>query len=310
MKIGFITSHLGIFGSIRELIENANELSELGHEVVIYNLMSDSIDWLNCKARIVKSIAIKEHLDALIMMDSPYAEIYKAWDNAKAKFKTFVMMGFDPNNFVLDLSASSLTLTEKNLIHILENYIVCADSSWQLDYFREHGINTGVAIGGINLRQFENKNQQRLIHIGYSGDTRTRKGTSVLENALSYVGFSRSSYFNKGDQKFLVDFLNNCEIFIDNHLRAGWCNPVLEAMSCGCVCVCNDIGAVRDFAINKETAIVLKENTAEQFAYAMNYLMTNPNVMANLRSNAHEKVKEFDYKIVSKKLADFLELQI
>ena len=42
------------------------------------------------------------------------------------------------------------------LFKILSTYEVCADSKWQLEYFKTLGIKTGVAIGGINLEMFKN----------------------------------------------------------------------------------------------------------------------------------------------------------
>ena len=306
MKIGFITTHLGTFGSIRELVENANELILLGHEVTIYNKTHLECEWLPCKAQI-KGIDEIDKLDALIMMDSPFPEIFEAWNNADAKFKTFVMMGFDPDNFVF--ADIKLTEIEKNLKHILGNYVICADGQWQIDYFKEQGLKAGISIGGINLRMFKDLGLKRTLPIGYSGDLRQRKGSSTIKQVIASFDHT-DSYFKKGDQIYLVDFLNKTEIFIDNHLRAGWCNPVLEAMACGCAVICNDLPASKDFAIHNKTAVVLKDNSAENFVKNVYMLMNNESHRQNLINEAKEHIKQFDYKIVSRNFANFLEFHI
>ena len=37
MKIGFLISGIGIFGSVREVVENCNVLTDLGNECFIFN---------------------------------------------------------------------------------------------------------------------------------------------------------------------------------------------------------------------------------------------------------------------------------
>jgi glycosyltransferase involved in cell wall biosynthesis len=318
MKIGFLTTHLGVFGSVRELIENANGLIDLGHEVKIYNKTNIECKWLPCKAEIVQfdgHLDIKS--DVLILMDSPFPDLFEIFIKSDSRFKTMIMMGFDPDNFeltkednLMDNVGKDATQTQRNLVHILKNYVMCADGWWQIDYFESLGLPRGFSIGGINLSQFKNYNRTRMVDIGFSGDSRPRKGTGVLLEAIRDLPYTSDSYWKKGDQSYLVDFLNNCTLFIDNHVRAGWCNPVLEAMACGCVVICNNIGAVQDFAIDGQTARVLEVNTAHNFNMAIKQLFYDKSYRILLQQNALNKVEEFDYKVTVPKFAEFLENQL
>ena len=313
MKITFITTGMGVFGSIRELIENANRLVKYGHDVIIrYNTKKYPFNnWLPCLAKF-EDFSIISDTDILIMWDSPFDYHMDTFKKTNSKFKTFCMMGFDPDTFQLRLGNKNLynmagTKTESNLLKILNNYEIIADAQWQLDFFTKNNIRVGVPIGGINLKMFHNKNAKRTIDVAYSGDARPRKGTNIINNTvLKLTGINAQSYFNKGNQKWLVNFLNQSNLFIDNHLRAGWCNPVLEAMSCGCVAICNDIPAVTDFAIHNKTAIVLKENNEENFYNSVIDLLNNKDKTERLRSESLERVKLFDYNIVSKRFEQYL----
>ena len=305
MKIGFLTTHLGLFGSIRELLEISNRLVAWHHDVTIY---FDQVNfpvrhWMPINAKLSLNDNLPK-MDALILMDSPFDYHMTEFRNCDSKFKTFVMMGFDHERFSLeDLKGNAV---DRNLKEILMNYEVCADGQWQLDYFKELGICTGVPIGGINIQQFNNTNSKRNIDVGYSGDRRPRKGTGTILSALERITWKHDYYWTKGDQKFIVEFLNRTKIFVDNHLRAGWCNPVLEAMACGCAVICNDIPAVKDFAINNKTAFVLSDNSVRDFVDAINLLMNNDKLREYLSEQAQEKAKEFDYDIVARKFEEYL----
>jgi len=309
MKIIFLTTSLGVYGSIRELIENANRLVDYGHEVEIYSDLKARpyTNWLPCKAKL-NQLGKLNKCDVLILMDSPFTYHMERFMSCNAKFKTMIMMGF-PENFEPKLGNGIYNYnganTEKNLMYLLNYHEICSDANWQLEHLKGFGIKTGVAIGGINLDQFKDLGLKRNIQIGYSGDERRRKLTSIIQTALKAMDFTNDFYYKKGDQKYLVNFLNKCDLFVDNHYRAGWVNPVLEAMACGAVPICRKLKALKDFATDK-TAVVLDKPDKFDFMRAINYLMNNPEEKNKLKEDGKEKVKEFSYDIVSKKFEEYL----
>jgi hypothetical protein len=315
MKISFLTTHLGIFGSIRELIENANRLVYLGNDVTIYTQDGIHPVWLYCVAKVKKAVLpALDNCDVLVMMDSPFDYNYTLFENTRARFKTFVMMGFDHTTLDLKMVDGQLvnllpkqSQTERNLLEIFKHHTICADGQWQLNHFKKFGIKTGVAIGGINTRQFFNYRGLRMIDVGYSGDTRPRKGTVNLSKALESLNYKSDFYWKKYDQLGIPAFLNNCKIFVDNHLRAGWCNPVLEAISCGCVTICNNIQALADFAIDGKTAIVLDDNSPEKFIEKITDAVEHyPDFYRLFNRNAEEIASEWDYDIVTRRFEKYL----
>ena len=309
MKITFITTSLGVFGSIRELLENANRLVDYGHDVIIHSDLKKYpfTNWLNCKAKL-KQLGRIAKTDALIMMDTPFNYHMDHFSKCNAKFKTIVMMGFE-SDFMLKLGNNLYNYsshdTEKNLLKILNDYEICADSNYQLSHLKKLGVKTGVAIGGINLSMFRDQQIRRTIHIGYSGDTRKRKGTETIINALNELSYKNRSYYGQGNQDYLITFLNKCDLFIDNHMQGGWINPVLEAMACNCVTICRNIPALSEFA-NDKTSIVLKNPNQKDFIEAIENIINDKYKKAEIRENAKQQIKQFDYKIVSKNFEKYL----
>ena len=310
MKIDFIISHLGLFGSVRELIENGNNLSRLGHDVTVWTAEGTPCKWLyqNFRTKSYQNQVIDT--DVLILMDSPQPDQFRFFSQSNAKFKTMIMMGFEPDNFHLYITPETYDnlmphpeATVKNLHYILRNYEMCADGQWQLDYMAKYGVKTGVAIGGINTSMFYPIGVQRKGII-ISGDHRERKGTPILEQALKGLKYTR--YAGTNDQDELRMKLASALIYVDNHTRAGWVNPVLEAMACGCAVVCSELGANRDFAINGETAIVVPKNDVKAFRAGVDELINNPNKRLALSAAAVRKALEWDYHIVTKRFEQYL----
>jgi glycosyltransferase involved in cell wall biosynthesis len=200
-----------------------------------------------------------------------------------------------------------------------------------MDWVREQvGIEPGPAFGGINLRMFSPFGIRKSSggntraastnapwHILYSGDGRERKGTDTVKTALSLIKtkcplpHTSDWYYGKHiNQEHLVSFLRSGDLFLDGHRRAGWCNPVIEAMACGNAVACTDIGATRDFAIDGKTALVVPVDDADAMANAAVRLMADEALRLRLVQNGLAKVKEFDYEVVVPKLEAYLERRL
>jgi len=317
MKITFLTTHLGIFGSIRELIEISNRLTNHCEvEIIINKEKYPYTEWLPIKATVKDYKEFNYATDVLILFDSPFDYNMDIFESTEANFKTMVIMGFDHEKFKINKSGNELdnyigTNTEKNLFYILENYEICADAQWQLNYLAGLGVKTGFAIGGINLNQFKNYYRDRNLKVGYSGDRRPRKGLVEILDAIKKIKYKSDFYYTKNfTQCELVSFLNNTEIFIDNHYRAGWCNPVLEAMACGCFVICSSIPANQRFAIDKFSALTKVKPTGDDFIEMIEYAVKNPDDVQFMLQNAKEVVKMYDYDIIANKFYEYFDSKI
>lgn len=305
MKIGFLISVIGIFGSVREVIENANVFSDEGHEVFIFNPENHDITWIECKAKSIPEIELKNYkLDILILTTEPTDHYLKLFKEAKADLKVFCMMGFDQNKDFLSGFA--------NFNYILKNYWVTADGAWQLDWFRKNTSSKRIMsnqIGGVNLEMFKpvNNKHREINKIGWSGDPRERKGGLVLEQFIKDRGINAKTYWKKGiAQDDLKHWFSQIDIFIDNHNRGGWCNPVAEAMACGVNVICSDAICNRSFAIDGKTCLKFPLNKMDKLNEQLNRLISDKFLKDTLKDNALNWIKQFNYQIISRKFLNEL----
>lgn len=311
MNIAIITTNLRLCGLTRELIEMSNSLKYLGAKTTIFVYEYMKVDWIKVNSDIVilkNDVSIET--DVLILMDAPHDYLLPYFYNATAKFKTYIITGLDKEhckNFVINLKNYKIP---KDIIQngLFNNYEICADGKWQLDFLKEQGIKVGEKMGGINTQMFYDMKLERSNEILISGDTRWMKGYDMLMEVLKdekYITYQKTR-----NQKELCTIYNQSLIYIDNHTWAGWCNPVLEAMACGCAVICSNIGATNEFAINEVTALVVKPNDTNGFKKALKRLRNDQELVKKLSSNAIEKAKEFEYGKVITNFYNYLKMKV
>lgn len=310
LKIGWLTPTVGTFGAIREMVEVSNVLIGLGHTVYVYHPDGQPCKWLKSLATYRKLAHLSaESLDALIGIVDWQPELYQYLLDAPAKLKAICLLGFEPTDqMARALKGEEAPIDEAQRIirdAMRRKFLILADSRWQIAWMREQtGYMAGPAFGGINLKMFHpsDRPENKKIKIIYSGDPRARKGTDVVEKAIELLQaefgdvLEFGSYWGKRfSQEQLVNFYQSGDIFLDAHRRAGWCNPVAEAMACGCVPVCTHIGANRDFAIHQDTALTVDLDDYKTMAKEAGYLVTHPETRHVLRRRGLDVIQNFSY---------------
>lgn len=324
MRIGWISPTVGCFGAVREMVEVSNVLIKRGHQVSIYHPEGGDCKWLQCLADCRSLPRLQEdHLDAVIGIVDWQSKLYEDLVSADAKIKAICLLGFSPSvDMAASLRGENKHPTEAEAIirdAILRKFLLLADSSWQVDWVRKYvGYAAGPAFGGINLKMFcppPHLRRNPKPKIIYSGDPRERKGTDTVEKAIeiikSNIDVDTDFYWGKKfDQKELVRFIQQGDIFLDAHRRAGWCNPVAEAIACGVVPVCTRIGANQDFAMDGETALLVPLDDAEAMAEKTIRLIKDEDMRARLRENGLKHIQNFAYELVVPNLEKALERKV
>lgn len=324
MRVGWLIPTVGTFGAVREMVEVSNVLVRRGHQVTIYHPDGGPVKWLESLSDCQPLSHLNNRtrpLDALIGIVDWDPALYTYVTEPPARLKAVCLMGFEPSQAFAQALRSEIPPRD-NADRILvdamrRGYLLMADSSWQVEWVQEHvGYPAGPAFGGINLAMFHGRpmrQRNQPVRIIYSGDPRERKGTDTVLSALERLKtrfgdqIETDSYWGRRlDQAQLVEFLQQADIFLDGHRRAGWCNPVAEAMACGCVPVCTDIGAVRDFAIHERTALVVPVNDDEAMAEQAARLVEDEWLWQRLRSRGISQISRYDYQLVGAALERFL----
>ncbi len=322
LRIGWLTPTVGTFGAVREMVEISNVLVERGHSVTIYHPDGLPCVWLPCRAGYgtLAEVATAE-LDVMIGIIDWQPELYSLMLGSPAKVNAVCLMGFAPTEEMaagLRGESKPRDHAERVLLDAMrQSMVILADSSWQIDWFREA---TGYALvgppfGGINLKQFHPapKTPRKKLRVIASGDPRERKGGDTVTSAMAMIQAAlgdkveTDTYWNRRfSQTQLVEFLQQGDVFLDGHRRAGWCNPAAEAMACGTAVVCTDIGAVQDFAIRGTTALVVPVDDPGAMAAAAMYALDKESVRQRLATNGLAQIAKFDYQTVAVNLEIYL----
>jgi len=306
MKIGWLICTAGIFGSVREVIENSNAMIKHGADVTIYTPEGLNLGWLPYSGKFRKMEHLKtDALDCLIFANVPEEPFYSLFENANAKVKAFCQMGF-PEKMMHSEPTEFLTHKHHQMI---EKYWGLADGWWQIEYMSNFSDNVGPSIGGVNMSMFHPEAIEADHDISWTGDHRKRKGGEDVKKAIE--GYSSYSYFRKGlDQMEMHKAYKRGKIFVDGHYHGGWCNPVVEAMACGVPVVCTDIPCTSEFAFHEFTALTSRPGDVKKMRENIERLLDDWDLRQELSFNALEFIKQFDYEIVGKRLYDAIKERV
>lgn len=328
LKIGFMSPTIGCFGAIREMVEVSNELVGKGHRVYIYHPDGGECRWLTCLAECRKlSFLFRDTLDVLIGIVDWQPELYQDLLSAQAKVKAICLLGFHPTEQMAQAlrgEVEPLDKAQKMIRDAMQRkFLILADSAWQVEWVKKNtGYPAGPSFGGINLNMFsppKQKIKKEKIKIIYSGDPRERKGTDIVEKAIFDIksNYSRPEnlefdfyWGKKFPQKKLVEFIQSGDIFLDAHRRAGWCNPVAEAMACGVVPVCTAIGANAEFALDNVTSLRVPMDDAKAMAEQTVRLLEDEEFRKKLRENGLKHIQKFSYRNIVPVLEKVLENKV
>lgn len=304
MKIGFLISGIGIFGSVREVVENCNSMTRMGHECFLFNPEGERVTWLECNAKVLFESKLNDYdLDLLILCAQINTHYYNLFENAKAKKKVYCFMGFNPE--------MDIFFGNKYLKHIADNYYLTADGRWQLEYLKQHTDSDRIidaTLGGVNMNMFRPlpQDERTELIIGWSGDIRHRKGGADLSNYFKSKEIRPKTYFNKGiHQDQMSEWFAGIDIFVDNHIWGGWCNPVAEAQACGVPVICSDIPCT-EFVIHDKTGLKFKQN---DFKTLDKHLETMKNDMDRISFaiNGLAEIRKYSYDTIAEKFLKALD---
>lgn len=95
------------------------------------------------------------------------------------------------------------------------------------------------------------------------------------------------------DPDNLRNIYNHNAIFISNSFTEGFGLVSVEAMFCGCAIICTDIDGHKEYAFEKETALLVEVRNVQQMADRICYLIENNNERIALAERGNHFVQRF-----------------
>jgi glycosyltransferase involved in cell wall biosynthesis len=341
MKINFLVPTLGITGGIKVIFEYANNLSILGHKVVIIH------PYVLEKEASLKNV-IKGKLKRLRQMMISLFGINN--------IKWFVLLPEVSIKNVPNLSekyipSSDVTIATANetadwlvdyskdkgkKFYFIQDYevwtrsVAKVDATWKmplekiviakwLERLAEEKFGEkvrGIVPNGLNIKEFYNAekviNKEKRVLIMYHALEKKGffDGLKAFETAkekhpeLKLIIFGaykpkekkikKYPFFYRVDQNTLRKLFSTCDIFIWPSRIEGFGLPPMQAMACKCAVISTDTGAIRDYAVHGESAIIVPPKDHGMMAKYISDLVEEDGELKRISDNAYEQIKKFN----------------
>ena len=131
-------------------------------------------------------------------------------------------------------------------------------------------------------------------------------GVSIRPTSLpDWIDYRRNP-----PQNILVkDIYNGSSIYLCSSLIEGWGLPGAEAMACGCALVSTDTGGVRDYAIDRKTALISMAHNPEALAANIILLLKDEPFRLKLAKAGYENIQNFSWERATDALEEFINIK-
>ncbi len=310
MKIAAILPHVEVFGGVRRYIEIGNNFIKRGHSFKIYHREGSPPTWLEFfgETRPVEQVTREEND---IAISSDYS-VLDYLERANARKKIFYCLREHKNNRKICTSGK---------------FLIMGNSTGICEMVRRKYKRECIeAIGGINPELFfpveTKKDNYEIKILCYGRIYKKRKGVQKVIKATGQlyrrypslrlmlfdtpVGHPRLdarqmvrsrvpvTFYTSISQKRMAELYSQADIFVSAEKRAGWSNPCAEAMACKVPVVCSPSGT-RDFAMDRETALVFHFRYSFVIAKKIERLIEDRDLRERIREKGYKKIQEYTW---------------
>jgi len=202
-------------------------------------------------------------------------------------------------------------------------------SSWLKGLFdSKYELVYGPILNGVNFKQFYNNDKtfNNSARIGMIYDRCNFKGSGDGIKAfeisrkkyfdIKLVMFGRSwpglevpedvEFYYDPPQNKLREIYSSCDIWISPSWYEGFGLPAAEAMACKCAVLSTDTGAIRDYAVPGETALVSPPMDPEALANNLITLLDSRDRLEKISFAGYNRIREFTWERATEQLENIL----
>ncbi|HPP67369.1 MAG TPA: glycosyltransferase family 4 protein, partial [bacterium] len=317
-------------GASRPIIEFCNRLSQ-NHDILIYKGYNPNKigfeysirrflgfllkgkryypDWMNCNPPVIIIPEYKENwirnADITFFRSANLIKEVDSW-NEKKGIKIMRVSNIYMLKQHLDMPQDIVFIASSTMVYEKLRHIYPAN--------RIYRVANGVDCNFFNAdgRIYEKPKSVGMVF--YGGKNVAHKGMNIGFNVMEKIKkrYPGIRFFTAGlkKEKWIPDFVEfingknsesmrsfyrNTDILLFPSFEDASPNPPMEAMACGCALVTTDVGGIRDFTRQNESAIICKPGDVNELTEAAVFFIEHPDVWKNVAINGNREIKRFDY---------------
>lgn len=119
------------------------------------------------------------------------------------------------------------------------------------------------------------------------------------ENLPSWIKYHRNP-------SNLCELYNQNSIILSNSITEGFSLTAAEGMFCGCALICTDIPGHREYAIDRDNALLVEPKNTEDIVSKINYLLDNNKERIRIAENGNKVIQRFEWKSSIQKMDNLI----
>jgi Glycosyltransferase len=324
LRIVYLLDSTELNNNNRIIFEQANGLSERGHEVLLYS-HSPKPSWIQCKSNF-----FLVHHDFNLSSVIPSCDIVIAgyWDlvlealKVNAPLRYYYAQG-DNDLLEYDICSPGLKTAIQTAYSIPLRLITVSDSMKQTiqhkfgrkaikvpnalspgfftspdDLIRENDTLKILIVVMDNLKFYcfdiILEVLQYLKNLGFSFSVNLLTQQRIKMD-YSLYNYEINEYYKQTEEE-ISDLYKTSDIYVCNSCNDSFCMSVLEAMASGAAVVTSDNGGIGEFAVGGYNCLIHEPGNVIKFTYNLQTILNDYDLRQKLKLNGLNTSKKFSWK--------------